>query len=129
MNQASPQAPERLRVLVVDDEPKIVDLMSTALRYDGYEVHAAPTAPCAGQVRESSPHADHARHRLPDIDGLEVSPAARRDRTCRSCSCRPATRRTGYLGLTTGGDDYVTKPFSPRSCWLAAAQSCAAGSG
>ncbi len=108
-------SPERLRVLVVDDEPGIVDVVSMALRHHGFEVAAAETGTQAlEQVSAWHPHAIVLDVMLPDMEGFEV---ARRLAVQRAgvpilfLSARDNTSDK-VRGLTTGGDDYVTKPFS-----------------
>ncbi len=108
-------SPERLRVLVVDDEPGIVDVVSMALRHHGFEVAAAETGTQAlEQVSVWHPHAIVLDVMLPDMEGFEV---ARRLAVQRAgvpilfLSARDNTSDK-VRGLTTGGDDYVTKPFS-----------------
>jgi two-component system OmpR family response regulator len=109
------EEPERLRVLVVDDEPSIVDVVSMALRHHGYDVASADTgARALAEVRDWRPHAMVLDVMLPDMEGFEV---ARRLSAQRSpvpilfLSARDNTSDK-IRGLTTGGDDYVTKPFS-----------------
>src|ERR1700760_2371995 len=106
---------EQLRVLVVDDEPNIVDVVSMALRHNGIEVEAAATGSGAlSQVREWRPHVMVLDVMLPDMDGVEVSKRLTNDRAgvpILFLSARDATADK-VRGLTTGGDDYVTKPFS-----------------
>jgi two-component system, OmpR family, response regulator len=106
---------EQLRVLVVDDEPNIVDVVSMALRHNGFDVDAAETgAGAITRVREWRPHVLVLDVMLPDMDGFEV---ARRLTTEHSgmpilfLSARDSASDR-VRGLTTGGDDYVTKPFS-----------------
>jgi two-component system, OmpR family, response regulator len=106
---------EPLRVLVVDDEPNIVDVVSMALRHNGFDVEAAQTGGGAlSRVREWRPHVLVLDVMLPDMDGFDV---AKRLTTEHSgvpilfLSARDATSDK-VRGLTTGGDDYVTKPFS-----------------
>ena len=70
-------APKRLRVLVVDDEPGIVDVVSMALRHHGFEVATVQTgAEALAQVRDWRPHAIVLDVMLPDMEGFEVGPAA-----------------------------------------------------
>ncbi len=103
------------RLLVVDDEPNIVELLSASLRFAGFEVVTAMTGSDAVKAVE--------RHRpdlvvldvmLPDIDGFVV---LRRLRTGSHplpvvfLTARDANDDK-VTGLTLGGDDYVTKPFS-----------------
>jgi len=104
-----------LRVLVVDDEANIAELISMALRYEGFQVETAGTGSSAvSTARELGPDAIVLDMMLPDFDGLEVM------RRIRAESPRvPVVFLTArdaledrIAGLTAGGDDYVTKPFS-----------------
>jgi two-component system OmpR family response regulator len=113
MTEAGPQSDARL--LVVEDEPNILELLSASLRYAGFDVITASGGTEAVQAAQ--------RHRpdlivldvmLPDMDGFDVI------RRLRGGGARiPVvflTARDGtddkIRGLTLGGDDYVTKPFS-----------------
>ncbi|MFN8203886.1 MAG: response regulator transcription factor [Solirubrobacteraceae bacterium] len=103
------------RVLVVDDEPNIVDVISMALRFQGFEVAAAHTGGEAiAQVATFRPDLMLLDVMLPDMEGFDV---ARRLGSQRGAvpiiflTARDATEDK-VRGLTTGGDDYVTKPFS-----------------
>jgi two-component system OmpR family response regulator len=106
---------EQLRVLVVDDEPNIVDVVSMALRYHGFSVASAATGTEAlSQVREFHPHAMVLDVMLPDMEGFDVArrlAAEHVDVPILFLTARDATEDK-IRGLTTGGDDYVTKPFS-----------------
>jgi two-component system OmpR family response regulator len=102
-------------VLVVDDEPNIVDVISMALRFEGFAVESAGTgADAIAAVAASKPQVIVLDVMLPDIDGFEV---ARRLASARTgvpiifLTARDATEDVVH-GLTLGGDDYVTKPFS-----------------
>jgi two-component system OmpR family response regulator len=106
---------EPVRVLVVDDEPNIVDVISMALRFEGFAVESAGTgADAIAAVAASKPQVIVLDVMLPDIDGFEV---ARRLASARTgvpivfLTARDATEDVVH-GLTLGGDDYVTKPFS-----------------
>ena len=103
------------RVLVVDDEENLAELISMALRYEGFEVATAHTGTAAViRARELRPDAVVLDMMLPDFDGLEV---LRRLRALDSgvpvvfLTARDAVEDR-VAGLTAGGDDYVTKPFS-----------------
>jgi len=103
------------RVLVVDDEPYITDLVATALRYEGFEVASAATGRTAlTQVDAFRPDLIVLDVMLPDLDGFEVQRKLV-DRGRRIpvlfLTARDATEDK-VRGLTIGGDDYVTKPFS-----------------
>ena len=106
---------EPVRVLVVDDEPNIVDVISMALRFEGFQVESAATgADAIAAVAARRPQLLVLDVMLPDIDGFEV---ARRLATARTdvpiifLTARDSTEDVVH-GLTVGGDDYVTKPFS-----------------
>jgi two-component system, OmpR family, response regulator len=103
------------RILVVDDEPNIVDVVSMALRFQGFDVATAGTGGEAlGQVTAFRPHLIVLDVMLPDMEGFDV---ARRLGAQRArvpiifLTARDATDDK-IRGLTLGGDDYVTKPFS-----------------
>jgi two-component system, OmpR family, response regulator len=106
---------ETHRVLVVDDEPNIVDVISMALRYQGFEVAEAGTgAEALSQVREFRPHLVVLDVMLPDMEGFDVAErlgSQRTDVPIIFLTARDSTEDK-VRGLTTGGDDYVTKPFS-----------------
>ena len=106
---------ERQRILVVDDEPSIVDAVATALRYEGFDVSEAVTGREALKLAESQrPDLIVLDIMLPDLDGLEVTRRLRRDGLrvpVLFLTARDATEDK-VAGLTVGGDDYVTKPFS-----------------
>ncbi len=104
-----------VRVLVVDDEPNLTDLLGMALRYEGWEVADAATGQNALRtVREFRPDVVVLDWMLPDLDGPEV---LRRIREFSPglpvlfLTARDAVADR-IAGLTAGGDDYVTKPFS-----------------
>jgi two-component system OmpR family response regulator len=105
----------RPRVLVVDDEPKIHDLVATALRYEGFEVEIAANGRDAlAAVDAFRPELVVLDVMLPDLDGFEVHrrlAAERRRVPVLFLTARDATEDK-VRGLTMGGDDYVTKPFS-----------------
>jgi two-component system OmpR family response regulator len=102
-------------VLVVDDEPSIVDVVSMALRYHGFGVEAAATGKEAlDQVRRWRPHVIVLDVMLPDMEGFEVArrlSAEHAEVPILFLTARDATADK-VRGLSTGGDDYVTKPFS-----------------
>src|SRR5882757_6594271 len=106
---------ERGTILVVDDEPNIADLVELYLRRDGYRVvKAARGEEVAAAVNAHRPRLVVLDVGLPDIDGLEV---CRRLRRTSQIPVIFLTARDGevdrVLGLELGGDDYMTKPFSP----------------
>jgi two-component system, OmpR family, response regulator len=104
-----------LRVLVFDDEVNIAELISMALRYEGFEVTSAHTGTKAvTAARSFGPDAVVLDMMLPDFDGLEVLRRMRSDDPdvpVLFLTARDAVEDR-VAGLTAGGDDYVTKPFS-----------------
>jgi two-component system OmpR family response regulator len=102
-------------VLVVDDEPNIVDVVSMALRHHGFEVGEAATGAAAlAQVRDTRPHAVVLDVMLPDLDGFTVAErlaAEHLDVPILFLTARDTTADK-VRGLTSGRGDYVTKPFS-----------------
>jgi two-component system OmpR family response regulator len=104
-----------IRVLVVDDEASLSELLSMALRYEGWDVRtAADGAAAVRTAREHRPDAVVLDVMLPDFDGLEVLRRLRAEAPevpVLFLTARDAVEDR-VAGLTAGGDDYVTKPFS-----------------
>ena len=104
-----------VRVLVVDDESTLSDLLSMALRYEGWDVRTAADGLTAVRTaREFRPDAVILDVMLPDLDGLEVLrrlSAGTPDVPVLFLTAKDAVEDR-VAGLTAGGDDYVTKPFS-----------------
>jgi two-component system OmpR family response regulator len=106
------------RVLVVDDEPHIAELVSVALRYSGFDVSSAATGREAlSEVRRARPDLVVLDVMLPDLDGFEVAKRIRQedgsvDRLPVIFLTARDTTADKVEGLGLGGDDYVTKPFS-----------------
>jgi two-component system, OmpR family, response regulator len=103
------------RILVVDDEPSIVDAVATALRYEGYEVDEAVNGRGAlAAVAQREPDLIVLDWMLPDLEGIEVGRRLR-DQGFRSAvlflTAKDSTENK-VDALRAGGDDYVTKPFS-----------------
>jgi two-component system, OmpR family, response regulator len=111
---ARASAPEA-RLLVVEDEPNIRELLSTSLRFAGFEVHAAADGATALRLAElERPDLLVLDVMLPDMDGFAVTRRLRdqgRRMPVVFLTARDATDDK-VTGLTVGGDDYVTKPFS-----------------
>jgi two-component system, OmpR family, response regulator len=109
------EAGSSARILVVDDEPSITDLVSTVLRYEGFEVETSATGRTALKAATSfRPHLVILDVMLPDLDGFEVQRRLAADRLRTPIlflTARDATEDK-VRGLTMGADDYVTKPFS-----------------
>jgi two-component system OmpR family response regulator len=103
------------RVLVVDDEPSIVDAVATSLRYEGFSVQEAVNGRSAlSMAQEDPPDLVILDVMLPDLDGLEVTRRLRADGVRVPVLFLTArdTLQDKLAGLTIGGDDYVTKPFA-----------------
>ena len=102
-------------MLVVDDEDAITELVSMALRYEGFDVETAASGYGAlEKVDGFRPDLIVLDVMLPDIDGFSIAERLRRDRReipVLFLTARDATEDK-VRGLTIGGDDYVTKPFS-----------------
>jgi two-component system, OmpR family, response regulator len=109
--------PDAHRVLVVDDEPNIVDVIAMALRFQGFAVESAGTgAEALAAVANFKPQLIVLDVMLPDMEGFDV---AKRLGWAGSSTRVPIIYLTArdatedkIRGLTLGGDDYVTKPFS-----------------
>ncbi len=102
-------------VLVVDDEASIVDAVSTTMRYEGFEVIEKTTGRSAlAAAQESPPDLIILDVMLPDLNGLEVTRRLRADGIHSPILFLTAkdALEDKLNGLTIGGDDYVTKPFS-----------------
>jgi two-component system OmpR family response regulator len=103
------------RILVVDDEPNITELLSMALRYEGFEVTSAADGRSALRQARAEPFELIVLDvMLPDVDGFDVARelASTGHRVpVLFLTARDATADK-IRGLTVGGDDYVTKPFS-----------------
>jgi two-component system OmpR family response regulator len=104
-----------IRAVVVDDEDSLTDLLSMALRYEGWDVRLASDGQKAlSVVREFRPDVIVLDIMLPDIDGLQVLQRLRADGNQTPILFLTAKDSLDdrIAGLTVGGDDYVTKPFS-----------------
>jgi two-component system OmpR family response regulator len=104
-----------LRVLVVDDEPSLAELLASVLRYEGWEIRTAGDGLSAVRVaRDFRPDAVVLDIMLPDIDGLEVMRRVRAELplVCVLFLTARDAVEDRVAGITAGGDDYVTKPFS-----------------
>ena len=114
-SQVGGRSPAGLRALVVDDEPPLVKIVSTYLEREGFEVASAGDGERAvALVRELDPDVIVLDLMLPGIDGIE---ACRQIRAFSDAYIVMLTARVEEIdrivGLSTGADDYVTKPFSP----------------
>ena len=104
-----------VRALVVDDEPTLAELLSTALRYEGWQVNHALTGHAAVRAaKEQDPDVIVLDVMLPDMSGIDVLRRIRAtdpDVPVLFLTAKDAVEDR-IAGLTAGGDDYVTKPFS-----------------
>ena len=105
----------KIRVLIVDDEANIAELVATTLRYEGFEVGtAANGAQALAAVRDLAPDLVVLDVMLPDTDGFELQARIRADG--QQVPVLFLTARDAVAdrvrGLTLGADDYLTKPFS-----------------
>ncbi len=114
MTAATDRTPEA-RLLVVDDEPNILELLATSLRFAGFEVATATNGREAlTEARRLRPDLVVLDVMMPDMDGFAVVRRMRGEGTNAPVlflTARDATEDK-VTGLTVGGDDYVTKPFS-----------------
>ena len=104
------------RILIVDDEPNLVDLLSGYLSREGYDVARAADGLAAVEAAHAqAPDLILLDVMLPGIDGVEVCRQVRRfsDAYILMLTAR-AEEVDKLIGLSVGADDYVTKPFSPR---------------
>jgi len=110
-----PDSPSANRVLVVDDEPNLVEVLSMALRFQGFTVESAGNGREAlAAVASFKPHLMILDVMLPDMEGFDVAArlgAQRASVPIIFLTARDATEDK-IRGLSGGGDDYMTKPFS-----------------
>jgi two-component system phosphate regulon response regulator PhoB len=111
------------RILVVEDEPDVVELLEFNLRSAGFDVVSAEDgAEGLKKARESTPALVILDLMLPEVDGLEVCKILRRHPATAAIPIIMLTAKASeidrVLGLELGADDYVTKPFSPRELVL-----------
>lgn len=111
------------KVLIVDDEQDVTELLEFNLRSAGYDVISAEDGPTAlKKARESLPDLIVLDVMLPEMDGTEVCKQLRRDAATARIPIIMLTAKASeidrVLGLELGADDYVTKPFSPRELVL-----------
>src|SRR5512147_3151078 len=104
------------KILVIDDEPSIVNLITAYLKPEGYEIHTAMDGPSGLKAaRAFKPDLVVLDVMLPGMDGLELLSRLRRESEVYVILLTARTEETDKIvGLSVGADDYVTKPFSPR---------------
>jgi two-component system alkaline phosphatase synthesis response regulator PhoP len=104
------------KILVIDDEPSITNLVSAYLKPEGYEVFTAADGNAGLKAtRAFKPDLIILDLMLPGMDGLELLSRLRRESDVYVIMLTARTDETDKIvGLSVGADDYVTKPFSPR---------------
>ena len=104
------------KILVIDDEPSIVNLVTAYLKPEGYEVLTAADGPSGLKAaRAFKPDLIILDVMLPGMDGIELLSRLRRESDVYVILLTAKTEETDkVVGLSVGADDYVTKPFSPR---------------
>jgi two-component system, OmpR family, alkaline phosphatase synthesis response regulator PhoP len=104
------------KILIIDDEPSIVNLVTAYLKPEGYEVFTAMDGPSGLKAARSfKPDLIVLDIMLPGIDGIELLSRLRRESDVYVILLTAKTEETDKIvGLSVGADDYVTKPFSPR---------------
>ena len=104
------------KILVVDDEQNILDLVTAYLRREGFEVHTAMDGPGGLKAaRVYKPDLIVLDIMLPGMDGIEVLAHLRRESDVYVILLTAKSEETDKIvGLSVGADDYLTKPFSPR---------------
>jgi len=105
-----------VKILVVDDEPNIINLVTAYLRQEGYEVLTATDGPRGLKAaRALQPDLIVLDVMLPGVDGIEVLTQLRRESDVYVIMLTAKSEETDkIIGLSVGADDYLTKPFSPR---------------
>jgi len=104
------------KILIIDDEPSIVHLVSAYLKPEGYEVYTASDGNSGLKAaRTYKPDLIVLDLMLPGMDGIEILTRLRRESDVYVILLTARTEETDKIvGLSVGADDYVTKPFSPR---------------
>ncbi len=110
---------ENIRILLVDDEPDVLDFLSFNLQKEGYEVHTASNGREAIQVaKKVSPNLILLDVMMPEMDGIEACKELRTLPESKNALIIFLTARTEdysqIAGLDAGADDYVSKPIKPR---------------
>lgn len=105
-----------IKILIIDDEPSIVNLVSAYLKPEGYEVYTASDRLAGLKAAKAyKPDLVLLDIMLPGMDGMELLTRLRRESDVYVILLTARTEETDkVIGLSVGADDYVTKPFSPR---------------
>jgi two-component system alkaline phosphatase synthesis response regulator PhoP len=106
----------KAKILVVDDESSILNLVTSYLRAEGYTYYTAADGPSALKAaRAYKPDLIVLDIMLPGMDGIEVLSQLRRESDVYVIMLTAKSEETDkVIGLSVGADDYLTKPFSPR---------------
>lgn len=104
------------KILIIDDEESILNLVSSYLRPEGYEVYTASDGPSGLKAAQAyKPDLIVLDIMLPGMDGIELLSRLRRESDAYVIMLTAKSEETDKIvGLSVGADDYVTKPFSPR---------------
>jgi two-component system alkaline phosphatase synthesis response regulator PhoP len=104
------------KILIIDDEESILNLVSSYLRPEGYEVYTASDGPSGLKAAQAyKPDLIVLDIMLPGMDGIELLSRLRRESDAYVIMLTAKSEETDkIIGLSVGADDYVTKPFSPR---------------
>src|SRR5574342_1217555 len=104
------------KILIIDDEPSITNLVSAYLKPEGYEVYTAADGEAGLKAaRAFKPDLIVLDVMLPGMDGIELLTRLRRESEVYVIMLTARTEETDKIvGLSVGAEDYVTKPFSPR---------------
>lgn len=104
------------KILVIDDEPSILNLVTAYLKQEGYEIYTASNGISGLKAaRAYQPDLVVLDLMLPGMDGLELLAQLRRESNVYVILLTAKTEKTDkVVGLSVGADDYVSKPFSPR---------------
>lgn len=118
------------KVLIVEDETPIREMIAFHLARAGYDtLEAADSRRARELLADERPDLALVDWMLPDMSGLELTRMLRRDQDNESLAIIMLTARADendkVSGLESGADDYLTKPFSPRSLWRESRRSCA----
>jgi two-component system alkaline phosphatase synthesis response regulator PhoP len=106
----------KAKILVIDDEPAILNVVTAYLRSEGYEYYTAADGPSGLKAaRAYRPDLVVLDIMLPGMDGIELLTQLRRESQAYVIMLTARTEETDkIIGLSIGADDYLTKPFSPR---------------
>lgn len=107
------------RILLVDDEPDILEFLSYNINKEGYEVHTAQNGKEAiEKAKKINPHLILLDVMMPEMDGIETCEILRQDKNFKNTIIAFLTARgedySQIAGFDAGGDDYITKPVKPK---------------